>query len=460
MTLAVTTKLPPGPAAPALVQTMRLVRDPIGLLEKCRDRWGDAFTLRISGYGPLVHLSNPDDLRTMFNQGPDEAHAGEPNHRLFGAIAGRNTSLTLDGQAHIKRRRAVTPAYQGDRMTGYISLMEEVTKSAISAWPTDVAFSLHEELQKIALEVILRAVFGLEDKGDEQIAHLRQLLARSATEAAASPLLLLKPLQINLGRFSPWGKVVHLLKQTRAALDQEIARRRSQSGEGRTDILAMLLRAKDEEGRPLSNEALRDELIVQLLAGHETTASALAWSCSCLLESPDSLGRLRTELATNMSDSPLDTVVLEKLVYLDAVIKESMRLRPIMPTAGARLLRQELQLSRYRLPAGVFVANSEVVLHRHPNLYESPLTFAPERFLNSKPPPYTWMPFGGGGRRCLGMAFALTEMKVVLATIFSNINLSVTDPPVRIGKRGFFIAPHDGPRVRREPRSPVPQGSS
>lgn len=391
----------------------------------------------------------------MFNQGPDDAHAGEPNHRLFGAITGRNTSLTLDGQAHIKRRRAVTPAYQSDRMAGYISLMEEVTKNAIASWPTDAAFSLHEQLQKIALEVILRAVFGLQRQGDEQIARLRHLLARAATEAAASPLLLLKPLQINLGRFSPWGKIVHLLKQTRAALDQEIARRRSQSGEGRTDILAMLLRAKDEEGRPLSDEALRDELIVQLLAGHETTASALAWSCSCLIESPDSLQRLKAELAANMNDGPLDNAVLEKLTYLDAVIKESMRLRPIMPTAGARLLRQELQLSRYRLPAGVFVANSEVVLHRRPDLYPNPLTFSPERFLNVKAPPYTWMPFGGGGRRCLGMAFALTEMKVVLATIFSRTNLNLTKPPVRTGKRGFFIAPHEGPLVTRAPSSPL-----
>lgn len=384
----------------------------------------------------------------MFNQAPDDAHAGEPNHRLFGAITGRNTSLTLDGQAHIKRRRAVTPAYQGDRMAGYISLMEDVAKKAVATWPTRDPFSLHEELQKIALEVILRAVFGLEDEGDEQIARLRHLLARAATEAAASPLLLLKPLQINLGRFSPWGKIVRLLKQTRAALDQEIARRRSRSGEG-TDILAMLLRAKDEEGRPLSDEALRDELIVQLLAGHETTASALAWACSCLLESPESLARLRTELNTNINATPLDGAALERLPYLDAVIKESMRLRPIMPTAGARLLRRDLQLRSYTLAAGVFVANSEVVLHRRPDLYPNPLAFEPERFLNAKVPPYTWMPFGGGGRRCLGMAFALTEMKVVLATIFSRTNLSLTTPPVRTGKRGFFIAPHNGPRVQQ-----------
>lgn len=454
--------LPPGPAAPALIQTMRLVGDSVTYLRRCRDRFGPRFTLRILGYGPVVHLSRPADLKAMFTADPDDAWAGEANHRLFGAIAGRGTMFTMDGAAHLRRRRLLLPPFHGERMQHYAEVMQEVTTRVMKDCPQGRPFPLHPTLQRIALEVILAAVFGISiDRHGEEAAALRDLLARAANDGVGSRLLLFPALQWNLGPLSPWGRIVALMRRCHAAVDREIERRQAlPADEAGQDVLSLLLSARDEDGQPLPVPALRDELMVLLMAGHETTGTTLAWAFERILSSPDVLTRVQAELATAGGDGPADQHAFARdafdqdafgrMPYLDAVVKESIRLRPIMPTAGARLLKAPLALDGLTVPAGAYVVNSEILLHSDPELYPDPDAFRPERFLNRKTDPYEWTPFGGGVRRCIGMAFALYEMKIVLATILRRTPLRLAAPPIARGRRGFFIAPADGMMVVKE----------
>lgn len=441
-------RLPPGPSLPAIAQTVLLLRPGFGYLRECAATYGDRFTVRMAGLGPIVHLSHPEDLKALFTADPEMAHAGEANYAVFGPLAGRGTMFTMDGQRHLRRRRVLLPPFHGERMQHYAGVMEEVTARVMARWPRGEPFTLHTEMQAIALEVILRAVFGLGDGAEARA--LAATLTRVANEAVSSPLLLLPFLHWDLGPWSPWGRVLQIVRDAHAAVDREIARRRTEPEDPaapRQDVLSLLLSATDEDGQPLADEQLRDELLLLLLAGHETTATTLAWMFARLLKAPEVLARARAEVDAVVGDGPLAREHLTRLPYLDAVIKESMRLRPIMPTAGARRLYAPLEIRDYRIPPGVFVANSETLLHLRPDLYPDPDAFRPERFLGKKSDPYQWTPFGGGVRRCLGMAFALYEMKVVLATVLRGPPLALVGDADEPAMRGFFVAPRNGVRV-------------
>jgi cytochrome P450 len=442
--------LPPGPTAPAIVQTWRHLGNPLPYLQECRRRYGDVFTVRIAGFGPFVHIAHPADIRTLFTMDPESALAGEANHALFGALTGRGTLFTMEGAAHLRRRRLVMPAFHGERMQEYATIMRETTERAMASWPVGRAFSMHPELQGVALQVILRAVFGLND-GPESL-ELREVLTRIAQVAISSKLVMMPFLQWDFGPKSPWGRVMQTRRDVDVALNREIARRRAEpDATSRRDILSLLLQARDEDGAPLSAAQLRDELIVLLVAGHETTATSLAWAFASILERPEVLGKIREELDRECGDAPLGREALGKLTYLDAVIKESMRFRPITPSVSGRWLKAPLVLRDYTLPAGIFALASGAIVHKSPEIYPDPDAFKPERFLGEKADPYEWLPFGGGVRRCLGMAFALYEMKVVLATVLRRAALRLVAPP-KLGRRGFFIAPADGTRVVMDAR--------
>ncbi|MBI3597026.1 MAG: cytochrome P450 [Nitrospirae bacterium] len=439
-------QLPVGPSAPMLFQTARMVRNPLSYLEQCRREFGDIFTLRIA-LGTMVHLTTPANIKVLFTGEPENLLAGEANYNLFGAISGRGTVFTMDGEAHLHRRRLLSPPFRGERMLQYTELMRDITEQVIATWPVHRPFALHPYMQQITLRVILAAVFGLEV--GPQADGLSHLLAMLANVGTSSPLLLMPMLQWDLGRYSPWGRIVHLLKKTHTALDLEIGRRRglNQESGSREDILSLLLEIKDEEEHPLTDQELRDELIVMLLAGHETTGTTLAWVFERILSEPDVLEKIRVELAAVVGNERLDRQNIARLEFLEATIKEAMRVRPIMPQAGVRKLAAPFEIAGYKLPAGTLVANTPHLLHRNPDLYPEPDRFLPERFLRRNVNPYEWTPFGGGVRRCLGMAFALHEIKVVLATVFTKIRLRLADSPVKVGRRGFFIAPADGTRV-------------
>ena len=433
------------------MQTARFVTRPLEFFEQQVEEFGPTFTLRLAGVPTLVMLTRPADLKAMFTAPTDQMHAGEANSHAFGPVVGTRTHFVLDRESHLERRRLMLPPFHGDRMHEYGEAMAEVTARAVAGWPRGEVFAAHPELQRITLQVILRTVFGLDEQAarDEQL--IRQLV-RLANEALASPLLMARPLQLDLGRFSPWGRVVRVVRETDRLLLAEIRKRR-EAGDAaeRKDILSMLLLARDEQGSGLTDAEVRDELTTLVLAGHETTGTALAWALECLLRRPEVVRRIRAELAqvAGAGGVPRGRDELARLEYLDAVIKEVLRFRPIMAFGGTRILQAPWRVGEWEVPAGAGVANALSMVHRRADLYPEPREFRPERFLGKRPDPYEWTPFGGGVRRCLGMAFALYEMKIVLARLFSTVELELAqEGEVRPVTRGFFIAPAKGLPIR------------
>jgi cytochrome P450 len=439
--------MPPRPRFSSLVQTFRYVREPFQLLEECRGSLGEIFTLRLIGSGDWVFLSEPQHVRQMFTGDIHVMHAGEANSSVFGPLTGQRCALSLNEQAHLDRRRLLSRSFHGDRMHEYTDVMREVAKRTIAGWPQEQTFALQPQMQRIALEVILCTIFGLERGVKEE--RLAKLLTRLANEGLRSPLLMTPDLQWNLGRFSPWGRVKHLLHETDAALYEEIRRRRAQPEDPfRRDILSLLLAARDENGAGLSDLDIRDELVTMLLAGHETTGTAVAWTMAQLLTHPDVYARVEAECDAVTGGGPVLREHVTRLVLLDAVIHETLRIRPITPIAGSRKLQSSVDIAGFHIPAGVTLTNCVYLAHRRPEAFPDPLRFLPERFLGKVPDLYEWTPFGGGVRRCLGMAFAFWEMKVVLATLLTTVRLKLEVDDVRTRRSGFFLVPQGGPPVR------------
>jgi cytochrome P450 len=443
--------LPPGPSSSSLVQTYRYTRDPLPLLDECA-RFGDMFTMRLLGTAPWVFISSPSLLKAMFTAPPDVVHAGEANTTVFGAIAGNASVLTMDESAHLSRRRLLLPQFHGDRMQVYFDQIREIATQAAASWPPDTLFALNRQTQRITLHAIIRAVFGIHhERGDDEDRALVEALTDLANKAVSSSLLLARPLQRDWGPWSPWGRVLRIIRRADEAIYREIARRRTaQDVFDRSDILSLLLQVRDDEGSALTDRELRDELVVMLMAGHETTGTALAWAFERILSIPVVEHRLREELDAVVGRGSLTAAHLPRLDYLDAVVKESLRNRPIMPAGGARLVRRAFEIGGYVVPPGTILANAMYLLHRRPDLYEDPDAFRPERFLGKRViDPYEYTPFGGGVRRCLGYTFALFEMKTVIATVLSQVHLRIENPDAAVVRRGFFLAPAHGPRVAR-----------
>jgi cytochrome P450 family 110 len=453
--------LPPGPDTPPLLQGLRWVQWPIPFLEECGRRFGDSFTVRLPGRPPVVMVSHPDAIRDLFTGSGDDLRAGEANSVLE-PLLGRHSLLLLDGSDHLRERRIVQPPFHGERMQAYGETMQAVARRAIDAWPTGRPFAIHPEMQGITLDVILRTVFGLDEgaKLEALRAELVELLAMSA-----NPQLLIAAAQARDGAAQANGNgrggtrsarraesVAARPLAVRARVDEllfaEIARRRSLPTEGRSDVLSLLLGARDEDGEPLSEQALRDELITLLVAGHETTATSLAWAVHHVLHDGEVRARLDAELGV-----PLPPQDVARLEYLDAVAKETLRLTPIVPIVGRRLTRR-LRVGGIDLPAGVVAAPCIVLAHRRPEAWPEPLRFRPERFLERKPTPYEFLPFGGGVRRCLGAAFALYEMKIVLAEVLTRVVLRTAPGyQVRVVRRAVTLAPSEGMPVIVERRA-------
>ena len=438
---------PPMPSMHPVEQTLRYVRDPLPLLDECRDKLGPVFMLRLVGNGDWVFLSEPQHLKTMFTGDMAKLHAGEANTSIFGALTGKRAAFGLDEDAHLVRRRLLSKPFHGDRMQEYTGVMRTLAEQRIAAWPEDRAFPAHPEMQRIALDVILRSIFGL-DRGAEA-GNLAALLTRLADDGVRSPLLLAPSLQWDLGRFSPWGKITHLVRETDEALHEEIRRRRAEPHDpARQDILALLLAVRDDDGKPLGDVDIRDELVTMLLAGHETTGTALAWTLERLLSHPEICAKAEAECDAVTGGGPVQRAHVPQLKYLDAVIQETLRIRPIMPVGGVRKLHAPFEVGGFTVPTGATIANCMYLAHRRAESFPEPERFLPERFVGTAPDIYEWTPFGGGARRCVGMAFAFWEMKVVLATVLTNVRLRLDAKDVRTMRRGFFLAPEGGPPVR------------
>ncbi|WP_205696424.1 cytochrome P450 [Conexibacter sp. SYSU D00693] len=422
--------LPPGPRLPRAVQTVGWVTRPLGWLERCRDRYGDAFTLRMASEPAVVLLSDPAAVRDVFTGSPDVFRAGEGN-ALLEPLVGPGSLLLLDGRRHLAERRLLLPAFHGERLAAQRALMAQVAREEIASWPDGEPFAAQPRMQALTLEIILRVVLGVA-RDDPRAVALRAALRRMLG-AIMDPRLVMLIFLAGPRRADRLPLLRRILVPVDRLLHELIRDRRAQAGVERDeDVLALLLCAHHEDGRPMTDDELRDELVTLLVAGHETTATALSWALERLLRHPEALGRLRD------GDE----------AYADAVVKETLRLRsPI--TIVARRLTEDADVGGLRLPAGCVVAPCAHLVHRRPDLYPEPLAFRPERFLDRPPGTYTWIPFGGGVRRCIGAAFAEQEMRVVLGELVrARGGLRVDGPaPERVVRRAIVMAPEHGGRL-------------
>jgi cytochrome P450 len=435
--------LPPGPKGPsALVAARFLMRGP-AFLDACRRRYGYVFTIRFNTGRTVVIAGDPAIAKEAFQSSPDDLHAGAGNVVLKPILGGRSV-LLLDGPEHMRQRRLMLPAFHGERMRAYGETMTAVAERHVARWPVGESFSVHPSMQAMTLEIILRTVFGLEDP--RRIAQLAEPMKRllNSTDQPARLLLLQFTRSDGAKPRSPWGRVYGLMAPVDALIHEEIARRRAAGDEERDDILSLLLSARDEDGNGLTDDELRDELMTLVLAGHETTATALAWTLERLVRTPRVLARLREEQDGGGTE------------YLDAVIKEALRLRPVVPGV-IRQLQRPLTIGGMELPKGVLVAPSIYLIHRRPDVYPDPEAFRPERFLGDDTPgTYEWLPFGGGIRRCLGASFALYEMRIVLDTVLRMATLETTSAePEPVRRRFVTFTPGQGGRVRVKALEPA-----
>jgi cytochrome P450 len=438
-------ELPPGPKI-ALFQTARYARDPYGFLCAMQREYGDLITVPTLN-GTLVVIGDPAHVQQVFSADPETfAPFGA---RSIEPLVGPNSVLLLQGARHRRERKLLVPPFHGARMRAYGETIRRAALAAMTTWSVGQPFVMQGSTQWISLEVIVRAVFGVEDA-----AHIEALRAAIIELVAATvPSLVFFPwLRRPWGGLSPYNRYARALQRVEALIYGEIADRRARPEEAREDILSLLLAARDEDGQGLRQEELRDELLTLLFAGHETTGIALAWANYWLHRHPGALDRLRAEVDA-LGDSP-DPEVIARLPYLDAVCNETLRLHPIVPDVP-RMLARPLELGGYRVapPLGVDVATA--LVHRREALYPEPDLFRPERFLERRFTPFEFFPFGGGHRRCIGAAFATYELKIVLATFLRHAHLELAEPDaVKPARRNVVIGPATGVRMRlRERRS-------
>jgi hypothetical protein len=404
---------------------------PAASLERLRGRYGNRITVQIPFQPPFVMVSDPDEIKQLFTAPPDVLHPGE-GARVLEPLIGRNSVILLDEGAHLEQRKLMLPAFHGEKMQGLAGLMEELAAREVDSWPTGEVLALHPRLQRLTLEIILRAVFGLEQ--GQRFEALRDLLT-DVLAFSESPLSVLPAAQ----RFARWIRPLRDFNQTISRADELIFALidERRSAPGGDDVLGMLLEARHEDGSPMSAQELRDELMTALVAGHETTASQLAWAFEQLAREPGVVERL-TE-----GDEE----------YLTATVHEILRLRPVLPNAEPRLVKKPVRIGDWEYPPGVSLLASAFLVHHDPDIYPEPYAFRPERFLGKAPGTYTWIPFGGGRRRCLGASFALLEMRIVIRTVLDRYELApANERREQTGRRSITFSPSGGASVIVRPR--------
>jgi cytochrome P450 len=423
--------VPPGPRMPRALQTAIWTRQAQWFLAQNRRRFGPMFTLRIAYEGTWVVLADPDLAKQVFTGDPKIFHAGEGND-ILRPLLGANSLLVLDEAPHLSQRKLLLPSLHGKRMAGYEETMREIAAREIESWPTGVPYRLRPRMQAMTLEIIIETVFGVHEGAglDDLRAALREFLDMLTNPRFLAPMLAIGP--DRLRAFPPFR---HRVDRVAKLILGEIAGRRGVDDlEGRDDILSLLVGARHEDGSPMSDAEIHDELLTLLVAGHETTATALAWAVERLIRHPDKLARLREEVEAGEE------------AYLTATIQETLRLRPVI-VGVLRRLTEAIELGGHHLPAGVTVMPSIHLIHRDPTIYPEPDAFRPERFIETPPGTYTWIPFGGGVRRCIGAAFAQQEMAIVLRELVARRTIRPTDPAA---ERPFRRAITETPRHNAE----------
>jgi cytochrome P450 family 135 len=410
--------LPPGPTMPSAMQAVGWALRPLPFMERCRERYGDLFTLNVRRGRPWVFLSNPEDVGRVLTISPElvRAGAGEANP-LLGPLLGPRSVMLLDEPEHMTHRRFMLPSFHGARMRGYGEMMVEVARREIASWPVGEPFALWPRMQAISNEVVMRAVFGTTE--GEHMEQLRVLLGR-LTDWLNDPSRLTLLATFGSRWLTRSGGFRDAIAPVEMALLQEVRRRRAAPGQPQDEgILSLLEQAYDENGSPMTDQELRDELITLLSDG--PTATSLSWVFERLLRHPEKLARLREEVLAGEGDD-----------YTDAVVKEILRLCPAVPLV-MRGLVEPMELGGYTIPAGTTVAPAIYLVHHREDIYPHPFSFMPERFLERQPDNYTWIPFGSGVRRCVAAAFAQLEMKLVMRTVLEEVELGAA--PSSSGQR-------------------------
>jgi hypothetical protein len=427
------TVLPPSPAMSPRKQELAWVFRPEWLMETGRAQCGDLFTLQLP-FGPIVVVCDPAAIKAVFTGDPQVLRAGEGNRPLE-PVVGPESLLLLDGARHLRRRRLVLPPLHGERLQGYAADIARLAREDLATWPIGTPFALEPRMRAITLAVIVRVVFGIEE-GD-RAAALRDLIPRLLPDGGLSSLILLPALRRDFGPWWPWRHFLAARAAVDALLYAEIAERRDDPALAeRTDVLSLLLQARDEDGAPLTDAELRDELMTLLLAGHETTATALAWTFELLHRHPAAHAQA-VEEARGGGATP----------WLDAAAAETLRLKPPLPMA-VRALARPIEVAGRELPAGTRLGLGIYLTHRRADLYPQPLAFRPERFLGGGAETYAWLPFGGGIRRCVGAAFAQLELREVLRTVLAEAELRPARArPERTRRRAVVLTPARGARA-------------
>ena len=435
--------LPDGPKSPRFVQLIQFITDPVTYLDKCAKQYGDIFTAQIGM--PVVMISHPQAVQEVLNS--NAFHAPGKANSFLKPIIGEQSMIMFSGERHKRSRQLLMPPFHGERMRNYAQLICDIAADVASKWSVDRPFVARSAMQEVTMRVILQAVFGMDD--GPRLQQLRPVLA-SFLDITGSPLraniLFVKWLQQDWGSWSPWGR----MKQQRGKIDDliyaEIEERRLQPDASRTDILSLMMAARDENGQPMTDEELRDELMTLLFAGHESTATALAWAFYWIHHLPSVRQKLLQEL-DSLGENP-DPMEISRLPYLSAICQETLRIYPVGTQTFARQVLTPVELMGHQLEPGTPVFASIYLTHRREDLYPEPLQFKPERFLERQFSPYEYLPFGGGSRRCIGLALAQLEMKLVLATILRDFDLVLAEKkPVQAKRRGVTLAPGGGVRM-------------
>jgi unspecific monooxygenase len=416
-------------------------------MEACAKRYGDIFTLRIGPvFTPQVFISNPQAIQQIFSSDPKQLDSGE-SAGFKSPLLGQQSLLALEGKPHQRQRKLLTPPFHGERMLAYAQVIQNITEQVTSQWQVGESFPVLPSMQAISFRVILKAVFGLKD--GSRYEKLKELLLERLNPKRPllrAILLSFPPLQQDLGGWSPWGRLMRQQQQMDELIYAEIQERRSHSDASRTDILSLMMAARDEQGQPMTDVELRDELITLLFAGHETTATSLAWALYWIHHLPHVREKLLQEL-DSLGDNP-DLNNILRLPYLNAVCSETLRLYPVAMVTLNRVVKSPLEVMGYRFEPGTLLVPCIYLTHQREDLYPEPKQFKPERFLEHQFAPFEYLPFGGGNRRCIGMAFAQFEMKLVLALVLSRWQMELLDSkPIQPVRRNVLLAPAEGTQI-------------
>ncbi|MDZ8050503.1 MAG: cytochrome P450 [Aulosira sp. ZfuVER01] len=449
--MTVTNSLPDGPKVSRFLRLVKFITQPVKYVEDFAQTYGDRFTIWGSKDTHIIYFSQPEALEQIFTADPKHFVSGVGSGGL-GFLLGDNSLILLDGDRHQRQRQLLTPPFHGERMRAYGEDIRKITEQVSNEWNIGKPFNIRSSMQEITLRVILRVVFGL-DEG-QRFQELRHLLS-SLLDFMGAPLMssafFFSFLQKDLGAWSPWGRVMRLIQQIDRLIYALIAERRTETQQNRQDILSLMMAARYDDGQPMSEIELRDELMTLLVAGHETTASALTWAFYWIDQLPEVQEKLLRELDTIIINS--DPSSIAKLPYLTAVCQETLRIYPIVMNGVPRIVKSPIEITGYTIPEKNVIIPSIYLAHHRPEVYPNPKKFQPERFLERQFSPYEYLPFGGGNRRCIGLAFAQYEMKIVLATILSHFQVSgVSKHPVYPVRRGLTVAPPAGMRMIARPQ--------